>query len=91
MGNVERRMIKSYRIKTIAGEEFISDPVLAYTKLLFVAREGTAFDIVESDDPYGGGFPYNSRQVQHSNAFGFLRFAVPFNQGETVQIITGDI
>ena len=88
MGNVERLMVKSYVFNTTPGTNYIYDAELAYTQLLFCSREGLEYDILVFDRP-----DYNmlTRQVQHSQTWGFIRFAVPFNPGETVQIIIGEI
>lgn len=88
MGNVERLMTQSFVYNTTPGQAYVYDSDIAYVNLLFVGREGLEFDVVYSNDPT---FTPGSRQVQYSNAFGYLKFAADFNVGETVQIIIGEI
>ena len=88
MGNVERLMVKSYVFDTVAGMNYIYDSELAYSNLIFCAREGLEYDILVFDRP---SYLMESRQVQHSQTWGFIRFSVPFNPGEKVQIIISEI
>ena len=88
MGNVEGLMTRTYLFETVEGEQFIYDSELAYTQLLFCAREGVEYDVIVYDRP---SISIGTRQVQHSTSWGFIKFDIPFNAGEKVQIIIGDI
>ena len=88
MGNVEGLMTRTFLYDTLEGEQFIYDSELAYTQLLFCAREGVEYDVIVYDRP---SISLGTRQVQHSISYGFLKFDIPFNPGEKVQIIIGDI
>ncbi len=46
------------------------------------------YDVIYSNDT---SIVLGTRQVQYSESFGFLRFAIDFNVGERVQIIIGEI
>lgn len=81
-------MTQSFVYNTVPGQAYLYDSSIAYSNLLFCAREGVEFDVVYSNDP---AFTPGSRQVQYSNAYGYLKFAVDFNLGERVQIIIGEI
>lgn len=81
-------MTRTYLYETNEGDQFIYDSELAYTQLLFCAREGMEYDVIVSNSLFE---VIGSRQVQHSNSYGYLKFSVPFNPGEKVQIIIGDI
>lgn len=88
MGNVERLMTQSFVYNTTPGQPYLYDSDIAYSNLLFCSREGLEFDVVYSND---STFVPGSRQVQYSNSYGYLKFAVDFNVGETVQVIIGEI
>lgn len=88
MGNVEGLMTQSFVYNTVPGQAYLYDSEIAYVNLLFCSRDGLEYDVIYSNDPT---FTPESRQVQYSNAFGYLKFAIDFNNGEKVQIIIGDI
>jgi len=88
LGNVEGLMTQSFVYNTTPGQPFLYDSEIAYVNLLFCSRDGLEYDVVMSNNPF---YSVGSRQVQYSNAFGYLKFANDFNAGETIQIIIGDI
>ena len=81
-------MTQSFVYNTTPGQPFLYDSEIAYVNLLFCSREGLEYDVVMSNDPF---YAIGNRQVQYSDAFGYLKFASNFNPGETIQIIIGDI
>jgi len=81
-------MVRTYIFETVEGENYIYDPELAYTNLLFCGREGMEYDVIVSNSMFE---VIGSRQVQHSLSFGFIKFLNPFNTGERIQIIISDI
>lgn len=81
-------MVKTYIYETYEGDQFIYDPELAYSNLLFCSREGMEYDVVVSNSMFE---VIGSRQVQHSISYGYVKFLNPFSSGEKVQIIISDI
>lgn len=81
-------MTRTFLYDTNEGDQFIYDSELAYTQILFCAREGMEYDVIVSNSLFE---VIESRQVQHSNSYGYLKFLVPFNPGERIQVIIGDI
>ena len=81
-------MTRTYIYNTDEGEQFIYDAELAYSNLLFCARDGVEYDVIVSNSLFE---VLETRQVQHSISYGYLKFDIPFNPGEKVQVIIGDI
>jgi hypothetical protein len=81
-------MTQSFVYNTTPGQPYLYDSTIAYSNLLFCARDGIEYDVIYSNDT---SIVLGTRQVQYSESFGFLRFAIDFNVGERVQIIIGEI
>lgn len=67
------------------GLNQIYDATLAYVKVLMVARSGTVYDVLISNNDIS----INTRQVLYQPSFGALVFnsEIPFISGESVNII----
>jgi hypothetical protein len=63
--------------------EEIFDPALAYVQPLMVSRSGMVFSLTDNDALLlNGGLFY-----QYSPSLGVLRFGIPFNTGEDIEIV----
>lgn len=56
------------------GQYSITDPILSYTDVFKVKREGQGFDIIITGTP-------TSRQVLYDTTAGQITFLNPFNEG----------
>lgn len=68
------------------GENSVFDSAIAYVKMLFLSREGVVYDILTISSVE---IDLTSRQVQYNPSTGIIRFDedIPFNEGETINIV----
>jgi hypothetical protein len=69
----------------VPGDSNVFDAAIAYVKMLFVARNGVAYDVITNVND----ILITSRQVHYNPSTGIIQFDanIPFEEQESINVI----